>query len=148
MQSRLLNDNDGERTFVVIFDKGDEAKEGLTRFAREHKTYAAQFTAVGGFRRAELGYFDPDQKTYKKIPVKDQVELLSCVGDIAVKPDGSPEVHAHVVVGCDDGMTRGGHLLNAEVWPTMEVVIKDVPEYLQRVHDDQTGLTLIDPSAR
>jgi hypothetical protein len=146
MQSRLLSERDGERTFAVIFDKDDEAKDGLSRFAREHETYAAQFTAVGGFRRGVLGYFDPEKKTYRKIPFDEQVELLSCVGDIAVKPDGSPEVHAHVVVGRADGTTRGGHLLQAQVWPTMEVVVNDVPQYLRRVHDEETGLALIDPS--
>lgn len=148
MKSRLLSDRDGERTFVIVLDSGDEAKGGLTSFAREHKTFAAQFTAVGGFRRGVLGYFDPDQKTYLKIPVDEQVELLSCVGDIALKSDGSPEVHAHVVVGRRDGSTRGGHLLEAEVWPTMEIVVNDVPQHLRRVHNDETGLALIDPSAK
>jgi uncharacterized protein len=147
VKSRLLSQDSDQRTFALVFDKGDEAKKGLTSFAAEQKTHAAQFTAVGGFRRAVLGYFDRDEKTYLKIPVDEQVEVLSCVGDIAVKPDGSPEVHAHVVVGRRDGTTRGGHLLEAEVWPTLEVLIRDVPRYLRRVHDDETGLALIDPSA-
>ena len=147
MQSRLLSEREGERTFVLIFDKGDEAKNGLTSFAREQQTFAAQFTAVGAFRRAVLGYFDRDQKKYLEIPVDEQVELLSCVGNIALKPDGSPEVHAHVVVGRRDGSTRGGHLLEAEVWPTMEVVLNDAPRHLRRVHDEESGLALIDPSA-
>lgn len=148
VQDRLLSQDNAQRTFAVIFDKGDEAKQGLTAFAREHDACAAQFTAVGGFRRAVLGYFDPEKKAYTKIPIEEQVELLSCIGDIAVKPDGSPEVHAHVVVGRSDGTTRGGHLLEAEVWPTMEVILRDAPGYLRRVHDEETGLALIDPSVR
>jgi predicted DNA-binding protein with PD1-like motif len=147
VKTRLLYEQNGERTFAVIFDKDDEARNGLTSFAREHNANAAQFTAVGGFRRAVLGYFDRERKTYLQIPIEEQVELLSCVGDIAVKPDGSPEVHAHVVVGRSDGTTRGGHLLEAYVWPTMEVIVRDVPQHLRRVHDDETGLALIDPSA-
>ena len=51
------------------------------------------------------------------------------------------------VLGYSDGTTRGGHLLEAFVWPTMEVIVRDVPEHLRRVHDDETGLALIDPSA-
>jgi predicted DNA-binding protein with PD1-like motif len=147
VKTRLLHEQDGERTFAVVFGKDDDARQGLISFATEHAATASQFTAVGGFRRAVLGYFDREKKTYLKIPVEEQVELLSCVGDIALKPDGSPEVHAHVVVGRSDGTTRGGHLLEAVVWPTMEVIVRDVPEHLRRVHDEETGLALIDPSA-
>lgn len=147
VKTRLLSDPNGERTFAVVLDKDDEAKTSLSSFASEHNALASQFTAIGGFRRAVLGYFDRDQKTYVEIPIEEQVELLSCIGDVAVKQDGSPEIHAHVVVGARDGSTRGGHLLEAYVWPTMEVIVRDVPQHLRRVHDEQTGLALLDPVA-
>ena len=147
MKTRVLDEQAGERTFVIIFDKDDEARGGLLAFAREHNAASSQFTAIGGFKRAVLGYFDRDKKTYTRIPIDEQVEVLSCIGDIATKPDGSPEVHAHVVVGRADGTTRGGHLLEGYVWPTLEVIVRDAPEHLHRVHDDETGLALIDPTA-
>jgi uncharacterized protein len=147
VKTRVLDEQAGERTFVVIFDKDDEARGGLLAFAKENNAAGSQFTAIGGFKRAVLGYFDRDKKTYTKIPIDEQVEVLSCIGDIATKPDGSPEVHAHVVVGRADGTTRGGHLLEGHVWPTLEVIIRDAPEHLRRVHDPDTGLALIDPAA-
>ena len=54
--------------------------------------------AIGGFSRATLGYFDVDRSSYRPIPVEEQVEVLSLIGDIARGDDG-PKVHAHVVVG-------------------------------------------------
>jgi predicted DNA-binding protein with PD1-like motif len=145
VKAQLLDEQHGSRTFVVVFDKGDEAKAGLTAFAQDNRVSAAQLTAVGGFSRAVLGYFDRQRKEYKRIPVEEQVEVLSLVGDVALKPDGGPEVHAHVVVGRSDGTTLGGHLLEAEVWPTLEVVLADAPRHLRKRHDAETGLALLNP---
>ncbi len=147
MQVALLEQHQGERTFAVIFDKGDEPKAGLTQFAQEAGVSAAHFTAVGAFSRATLGYFDRNRKDYLPLRIDEQVEVLSFIGDVALKPDGSPEIHAHVVVGRADGTTRGGHLLQAEVWPTLEVVVTDAPRHLKRTHDPDSGLALIDLKA-
>ena len=83
------------------------------------------------------------RKEYEKIPIEEQVEVLSLVGDIASKGDGEPQVHAHVVLGRSDGMTRGGHLLEAYVRPTLEVVLVESPEHLRREWDEEVGLALI-----
>lgn len=142
MKSKLLHDQ-GERVWALVFDKGDEVIAGLTSFAKDHGLNSSHFTAIGAFERATLGYFQRDRKQYKEIPVEEQVEVLSLIGDVALE-DGEPKVHAHVVVGLEDGATRGGHLLKATVWPTLEVVLSETPGYLAKRHDDETGLALID----
>jgi uncharacterized protein len=75
--------------------------------------------------------------------VHEQVEVLSLVGNIARDEDGEPKVHAHVVLGRSDGTTRGGHLLEGRVRPTLEVVLTETPEHLRRKTDEETGLPLI-----
>lgn len=97
MRTKLLNDH-GERTFAVIFDTGDDPVAGLTRFAEENKLAASAFTAIGAFSEAVLGYFAWEKKDYERIPVKEQVEVLALVGDIALQ-DGKPKLHAHAVLG-------------------------------------------------
>src|SRR5947208_381657 len=118
----------------------------LTAFAKAQKLGAAHFTAIGAFSDVTLGYFDRAKRDYKKIPLHEQVEVLSLLGDIALDK-GEPKVHAHVVVGRADGEARGGHLLEAHVWPTLEVVLVESPRHLRKRHDHETGLALIDPSA-
>jgi len=145
MKSTLL-DATGPRTWVLIFDKGDEPVAGLTAFAKAQKLGAAHFTAIGAFSDVTLGYFDRAKRDYKKIPLHEQVEVLSLLGDIALD-NGEPKVHAHVVVGRADGQARGGHLLEAHVWPTLEVVLVESPRHLRKRHDPETGLALIDPTA-
>ena len=145
MKSTLL-DATGPRTWVLIFDKGDEPVAGLTAFAKAQKLGAAHFTAIGAFSDVTLGYFERAKRDYKKIPLHEQVEVLSLLGDVALDK-GEPKVHAHVVVGRADGETRGGHLLEAHVWPTLEVVLVESPRHLRKRHDPETGLALIDPTA-
>lgn len=146
MKSQLLND-DQEKTYALIFEKGDEVMAGLTSFAKEAGLAGAHFTAIGAFSGATLGYFEKERHDYKKIPVHEQVEVLSLIGDVALA-DGEPQVHAHVVVGTSDGSTRGGHLLKATVWPTLEVVVTESPRHLRKVHDPETGLPLIQPEGK
>jgi len=141
MKSKLLSDQ-GDKTYAVIFDIGDEAMAGLLDFAQASGISAAHFTAIGAFSDAVLAYFDWQSKQYKDIPIAEQVEVLALTGDVALK-DGKPRIHAHVVLGRSDGTTRGGHLKRAHVRPTLEVMLTETPAALQRVHDDRTGLALI-----
>ena len=41
MNVKLLDDTDGLRTFLVVFETGDDPVDGLTRFAREHEVTGA-----------------------------------------------------------------------------------------------------------
>jgi predicted DNA-binding protein with PD1-like motif len=142
MRSSLLQDRE-ERTFVIVFDKGDEVVAGLTAFATREHLRASHLTAIGAMRDVTLGYFDRDRRDYTRIPLAEQVEVLSLLGVITL--DGpKPKLHAHIVVGQADGTARGGHLLEGHVWPTLEVVVEESPRHLQRRTDPETGLALID----
>ncbi|MCA1602454.1 MAG: DNA-binding protein [Acidobacteria bacterium] len=141
MRTKLIH-NDGEKTFAIVFDKGDEVASGLLAFAKDNNLSASHFTAIGAFESVTLGFFERERKDYKKITIDEQVEVLSLVGDIALEGD-DPKVHAHVVVGKANGTAHGGHLLEARVWPTLEVILVESPEHLKRKVDKETGLALI-----
>lgn len=145
MKAKVLNPGP-ERTIALVFDTGDELVSVLQRFAAEHGLVASRFTAIGALSGAVLGYFDWGRKSYDRIPVDDQVEVLSLIGDIAL--DGTqPKVHAHVVLGRRDGSTVGGHVLEATVRPTLEVILVESPSYLAKRCDPESGLALIDIGA-
>ena len=141
MQVKELN-RGGARTFAVVFDRDEEVLDGLQRFTREHDLTASSFTAIGAFSRATLGFFDLDEKDYEKIHVEEQVEVLTLAGNIA-RHEGKPKIHAHVVLGKRDGSAVGGHLLEAHVAPTLEVMLTESPRDLQRTIDEATGLPLL-----
>jgi predicted DNA-binding protein with PD1-like motif len=144
MKAALLHEDEGLRTFALVLATGDEAMAALVAFATERQLKATQFTAIGAFSRVVVAYFDWTTKTYRNIPIDEQVEVLSLVGDISVE-DGKPKVHAHVVVGKADATAHGGHLIEGHVRPTLEIVLTEAPRHLQRRHDPVSGLALIDP---
>ncbi len=137
------------RTWVVVFEPGEDPIAGLTGWARDAGVDGAGFTAIGAFEEADIGWFDLDARDYHENAVRRQVEVLSLVGDITagVEPGDDPKVHAHVVLGARDGSAHGGHLLRAAVRPTLEVVVSETPTTLRRRHDAATGLALIDLEA-
>lgn len=141
MKYKLINET-GALTYALVFDKGDEVIEGIRHFARQEGLTAGSFTAIGAFSDAMLGFFDFFIRDYRKIPVKEQVEVLALTGDIALHED-KPKVHAHVVIGKSDGTAHGGHLLQAHVNPTLEVILIKSPAYLERKTDQNSGLPLI-----
>jgi uncharacterized protein len=143
MKTRLLHSAGSQRTFAVVFAPGDEVLAGLQQLAGEQRLSAASFTAIGAFERVVLGYFDLEKRDYDRIPIDEQVEVLTLTGNIALAA-GKPKLHAHVVVGRADGTAHGGHLLEARVRPTLEVVLVESPAHLVRVADEKTGLALLD----
>ena len=145
MRHRLLVKSGGRRTYAVTLEIGEEVMASLTALATELKLAAGSITAVGGFQRATLGYFDYATRVFHKNEVDEQVELLSLVGNLAEAEDGTPKIHAHVVLGRVDATTRGGHLVEATVRPTFEAIIEETPEHLKRKHDSKTGLVLLQP---
>ncbi|AYV83131.1 MAG: DUF296 domain-containing protein [Hyperionvirus sp.] len=145
MQVQTLSDSGGSKTYAIIFSKGDEAFSGLNDFAREYNVTAAHFKGIGALRRGTLGWFSAEKMMYKKIPIEEQVEVASIIGDIAMF-EGKPVVHCHMVVGLPDGSAKAGHVIEAHVWPTLEIIITVEPTALLKSRDPATGLSLINPS--
>jgi predicted DNA-binding protein with PD1-like motif len=147
MQVKLVSESATEKVYAVIFRKGDEALSGLTDFAIQYHVEDAHFTAIGAVSGATLGWLDLSKKVYRAIPVREQVEVLSMIGDIATF-NGKPVVHAHLVLGKHDGTTVGGHLWEAYVNPTLEVFVTVDATPLEKTPDDASGMKLIDPTKK
>lgn len=145
MKSKVINERP-ERTFALVFDEGEEVAAGLQRFAEEQNLTAARFTAIGALSYAVVGFFDLEKRDYHRIEIAEQVEVLSLIGNIALH-GAEKKVHAHIVLGRADGATLGGHLLEGRVRPTLEVIVVESPNWLQREMDEKTGLPLLAPMA-
>jgi len=143
MQHRLLQSTAGRRSFVVILATGDEVMQSLQSFVRDQKIDTAQITGIGAFSSLTLMYFDWDTKRYESIPVSEQVEVASLMGDVAQGPSGEAALHIHLVIGKRDGSAMAGHLGQGKVRPTLELIVEEPPAHLRKVKDPETGLALI-----
>jgi uncharacterized protein len=106
MESKLLHAQDGQRTFAIVLKTGEEVFGSLSGFAKRERISAAQLTAIGALNDVELKYFDWEKKKYETIPVREQVEVASLIGDVALSPEGEPALHAHVVLDPRGGGQR------------------------------------------
>jgi len=110
MQVQLLNPGEPTKQYALIFDQGDEAFSGLQEFAENYHVASAHFTAVGAVNGVTSGWFDPQRKMYKKIPVHGQHEVIGMSGNVALY-QGKQVIHTHMVVGNPDGSTLAAMFL-------------------------------------
>lgn len=143
MRIQQLDEVEGRRTFVLVCDRGDDPVEALTAAAKRFDLSSGSLTGIGAFSRVTLGFFDRARRDYARRVIRDQVEVVSLVGNVALDA-GEPRVHVHVVVARYDGSALGGHLLAGSVEPTLEVMIVESPTALRRKTDLATGLALLD----
>lgn len=139
----LLNSGEAP-SYLLVFHTGQEIMKGLLAFARKHDLVAGHLTGIGAIGGAEIGYFDPETNAYLRHRKDGQAELLSLAGNLALN-DNEPFFHIHVALGLRDGSARGGHLFEATVRPTVELVLTTVPRPQRRTIDRETHLPLLDP---
>lgn len=140
MKSKQLNSG---VTFILVFETGDKVIENLTNFARQKSVAGAFFFGLGAFEHATLAFFDLAKKEYEYIPIEEQVEVMSMIGNISMYRD-EPKIHAHAVIGKRDGTAHGGHLIEGLVRPTLEIFVTTSGEELRRSLDETTNLPLLD----
>lgn len=131
-------------TFQLLrFDKGEELIASLQEYCNKETILAASFQALGAARELTLAYYNLADKVYEDHKVKEDVEILSILGNIATM-DKKIIVHAHGIFGKQDLQTIGGHIKKLVVSATCEVSLTILPGTLKRSFDEETGLNLLD----
>ena len=103
LRSKLLEGGEGHtRGFAVTLGKGDEIMSGMIAFARRERLQAAHFTAIDAIEHGLFGWFDERVKAFRNLPVDEQAEAVSLVGDIGLV-NGASSVHVHAVFILADG---------------------------------------------
>ncbi|PSL57385.1 hypothetical protein B0I31_102363 [Saccharothrix carnea] len=147
MARHVRLDAEATRAYAIVMQTGDSVVEELLAFARERQLRTTSFTAIGAFSRCTLAFYDLDTKEYLGIPVEEQAEVVSLVGDVVGTDVGDWQVHAHAVLGLWDGTAKAGHLRHAVVRPTLEVMLTESPRGMTRRFDPDSGLALLDLDA-
>ena len=126
MKGKLISE-DAQRTYAVILDTGDEAVRCLTAFAKEHGCRPASSRRSARLATACSATSTGRRRTTRAS--RSRSRWRSSLS-LATSPrnDGEPKLHPHVVVGKADGTAHGGHLLEAHVRPTLEVIITESPD--------------------
>jgi len=127
---------------VVRLDKGEPIVAALHEYIGQQRIRGGSVLGLGAVEAAEIGCWDAARRVYDRTTIAEPRELLSLVGTIS-RLEGSPFVHAHVTLGASDHSVVGGHLFEARVAVTAELVINEAAVASSRVLDDVTGLKLM-----
>lgn len=143
MRHRMTAATQSGRSYVVVFDMGDDVLAQFQHFCDRENVYAGFFCGIGGYRRATLAYYDMEKKQYEPIEVDEQVEVVSLIGNVT-NYEGRARIHAHCIVGHRDGHTSAGHLVGASVSPTLEVMLAESVVPMMRTQRPDIGIPLIE----
>lgn len=131
-----------DRRYVVRFDKGEDIMQKLGECMQEQNIGACTFTGIGACSEAELGFYNPPAKEYRRKPFFQAMELLSLVGN-GLTQDGSPVIHAHAVLADGDFNVVGGHAFKLVISATCELFLIKLDGQLQRQHNEENNLNLL-----
>ena len=131
------------RVIVVKLEPGDDVLDSISKIVKTYKIKSGFINCIGALKQFTLGYFDLDLNDYKMETFSENVELISCIGNVAYK-DGEPMIHIHITVGRRDYSVLGGHLGKPSIVSiTGEVCIFEIDRKLIREVEPQTGLSLL-----
>lgn len=118
---------------------GQELLGEIARYCAEHGVLSGVVIGIiGSVERARLNFLMELPGKYDSVEYTGPLEVVCAQGSVALK-DEQPIVHIHIQLSRQD-MCRGGHLAEAIVFSTAEVVIGELDRQLRRRADSYTGL--------
>lgn len=128
--------------YVLRFDKGEELIEGLIGFCDAQKIQAGWFFGIGAISEVILSHYDLDTKKYSDREIKQKLEIISLLGNIAKMGDKTI-VHTHGSFSNPQMEVRAGHVKKLVVGPTCEIFLIKLDGKIEREHSDEIGLSLM-----
>ena len=145
VRAKLIGQEGETRTYQLVLAPGTEAMGAISAFVVADHIGAAHFQGLGACTDAVLAYYNPTTRAYKKTDYKQQMEVVSIIGDAAPTAGDGAGLHVHMGVAFADGTMRGGHLFEAHVSPTMELELTASPDPIHREYDETFKAWLLKP---
>ena len=132
-----------ERIIVGKVEPEEDLMDSITKMVKKHNVKSGFINCIGALKKFTIGFFEIDSKKYKLETFNENVELLTCIGNISYKDD-EPIIHLHVSLGRKDYSVIGGHLSKPSIVSvTGEISIFETDEKLNRTNDPQFDLSLL-----
>ena len=129
-----------KRIIVGKVEPDEDLIDAITKMVQNHNVQSGLINCIGALKKFTIGYFNIDTKIYERKTFEENIELVSCIGNIAFK-DGEPIVHLHISIGNRDYSMMGGHLFQPSIVSiTGEVYIFEIDQKLYREPDPKLNL--------
>ena len=130
-------------SIFVRLERGEEILSSLAALAEKEDIALGCVSGLGAVDRFTAGVFFPQEKVYRKNDFHGNFEITSLTGTIT-RMDGKPYLHLHMSAGNEYGKVMGGHLNEAHVSATCEIVVRVVEGSVGRAFSDEIGLNLFE----
>lgn len=131
-----------KRIFQGRLIKGSDLIEDIKAFLKEKSVQSGIISGIGAATKANIGYYDQENRIYKIKAYEEPMEILSLKGNISIK-DHEPFPHLHGVFSRQDGSCVGGHIFEGtEVFAFEFEIIELSGDAFIRYYDEDTGLYL------
>lgn len=128
---------------VLRIDRGEEVLTQLHRAAEQEGIRLAAVSGLGAVGDFTVGVFHTAERQYHARRFQGNFEIVSLVGTITTK-DGEFYAHLHMSAGDMEGRVLGGHLNEAVISATCELVLEIMDGTVERRFDPETGLNLME----
>lgn len=129
-------------TIIMRIDKGEEINQQIKAIALKERIKLASVSALGAVGKLTIGVYKPKEKKYYSNKLEGDYEIVSLTGTITTMDDKFYS-HIHVSVGDEQGNVFGGHLNEAYVSVTCEMVVDIIDGSLDRIYDETLGINLL-----
>ncbi len=127
---------------IARIDKGEEIVDEIRKIAGKEDIKLASVEGLGALNRLTVGVFKTDEKVFSKNEFTGYYEVVSLTGTINTM-DGEFYTHLHMSAADETGHVIGGHLSEAVVSATAELVITVIDGHVDRSFDEEIGLNLL-----
>lgn len=130
-----------DRTIIMRIDRGEEILTQLRVMALKEDIKLASVRALGAVGDFTVGVFKTGEKKYYANHFTGDFEIVSLTGTISTM-NGEYYAHLHMSAGDDKGAVFGGHLNEAIVSATCEMVVEIIDGQVDRAFSEDVGLNL------
>lgn len=132
-----------KRIIVGKVEPDEDLIDSIIKMVKKHDIRSGFINCIGALKKFTIGYFEIDSKNYKMETFNENVEMLTCLGNITYI-DNEPIIHLHVTLGRRDYSLIGGHLSRPSIVSvTGEVSIFETDKKFNRANDQQFDLSLL-----
>jgi len=128
---------------IFALKNKDKVVEKLTKYVEKNNMKSGVLLALGTLEQADLMIYNPKTKEYLSKHLGGPLEVASFIAVIGKDPDGNSHIHPHVTLSDKNFKSFGGHLKEGIVGATLEVVVIESDQVIERYADSGIGLNLI-----
>ncbi len=138
MHSEKVGEN-----YLLILKRGETVIASLKEFCRKEGLKNGFFAGIGAVDQVEVAHYSVENKKYSSFKLGEPLEMISLIGNVFLGPEKELIVHAHTAFGRPNGELLGGHLVEARISGTAEILFTPLPSNLEKEFDEETGLKIL-----